>query len=134
MAHPALRQVQGNARLQGADAEGVAQAARACGPADDLRQHHRVLDDAPSGDAMARPYLHYTKRDYRELKDGEGGGNCAALAYTKKVKLERMGVKSSIMACVLQTGEGHAFLLTDVGVLDNRFDEVVSLSQITCKY
>jgi predicted transglutaminase-like cysteine proteinase len=78
------------------------------------------------------PYRHYAARDFRELKPGEPG-NCAAIAYTKKIALERAGIRSTVMACRLTSGEGHAFLITKEGVLDNRFNQVVGLGDIGCQ-
>lgn len=79
------------------------------------------------------PYQNYAKRDYRELKPGEPG-NCAAIAYTKKAHLAREGISSTMVVCRLKTGEGHAFLLTDEGALDNRFNRVVPLSEVGCAW
>lgn len=78
------------------------------------------------------PYRHYAARDFRELKPGEPG-NCAAIAYTKKLKLARHGTRASVTVCALQDGEGHAFLVTDPRVLDNRFDRVISLAKVGCE-
>lgn len=77
------------------------------------------------------PYQHYAKRDLRELRPGEGG-NCAAIAYTKQAELARRGIKSKMMMCRLASGEGHAFLLTDEGVLDNRYDRVIGFGEVGC--
>lgn len=81
----------------------------------------------------SHPYKHYAKHDYRELREGEPG-NCAAIAFTKKAHLERLGIKSTMMVCKLDSGEGHAFLLTDGGALDNRFNQVVPLREVGCAW
>jgi len=78
------------------------------------------------------PYKHYAKADFRELASGEPG-NCAAIAFTKKAELARRGISSSILTCRLTKGEGHAFLFTAEGVLDNRFDRLVQYSEVGCK-
>ena len=79
-----------------------------------------------------RTYQHYAAKDYRYLKPGEGG-NCAAFAETKRLELAKVGISSRIMACTLRDGVGHAFVLTDAGVLDNRFDEVVRFGDVGCR-
>jgi predicted transglutaminase-like cysteine proteinase len=78
------------------------------------------------------PYSHYAARDYRELKPGEPG-NCAAIAYTKKVEPERKGISATMMTCRLKTGEGHAFLFTREGVLDNRYDTPIRYADVGCE-
>jgi predicted transglutaminase-like cysteine proteinase len=77
-------------------------------------------------------YIQYAKRDFRELKPGKGG-NCAAIAYTKKLELERYGISATVMLCRLQDGQGHTFLVTNAGVLDCRFDQVVSCAEVGCE-
>jgi predicted transglutaminase-like cysteine proteinase len=78
------------------------------------------------------PYIHCAKRDFRELNPGEGG-NCAAIAETKRVEPARRGISGALLTYHLTTGEGHAFLVTDAGVLDNRFDQVVSYAEVGCE-
>jgi len=36
------------------------------------------------------------------------------------------------MTCELKTGEGHAFVLSSEGVLDNRFDRVMNYGEVDC--
>lgn len=79
------------------------------------------------------PYKHYAKHDYRELQDGEPG-NCAAIAYTKQQALKRAGISSTLITCRLLSGEGHAFLLTNEGALDNRFNSVIPLKEVGCAW
>jgi predicted transglutaminase-like cysteine proteinase len=79
-------------------------------------------------------YSHYIRKvnEARVLKPGEGG-NCTDIAFTKKQGLAKAGVHSTMFACNLKSGEGHAFLLLDDGrVLDNRFDDVVPYSEVGC--
>jgi predicted transglutaminase-like cysteine proteinase len=80
------------------------------------------------------PYSHYTRpvREARLLKPG-GPGNCTDIARTKQAALEQAGVKSTLIACRLKTGEGHAFLVPGGQVLDNRFDNAVTLGEVGCK-
>jgi hypothetical protein len=78
------------------------------------------------------PYISYAKRDFRELKPGEGG-NCAAIAETKRLDLSRHGSSSTMMTCRLKDGQGHAFLVADAGVLDNRFDRFISYAEVGCE-
>jgi hypothetical protein len=47
--------------------------------------------------------------------------------------LKQAGVKSTLMACRLKTGDGHAFLVAGGQVLDNRFDDVVNLGEVGCE-
>jgi predicted transglutaminase-like cysteine proteinase len=73
-----------------------------------------------------RPYAFYKKKisEAVYLKPGQAG-NCTDIARTKQVELAKLGISSNIGACLLRTGLGHAFLITEGGILDNRFDEVV---------
>ena len=67
------------------------------------------------------------------LKAGEPG-NCTDIAFTKKAELAKRSIHSTMFACDLKSGEGHAFLLLDAGrVLDNRFDEVVRYAEVGCR-
>lgn len=72
------------------------------------------------------------KDDARYLQPGEAG-DCTDIAYTKHVELRKRGIDSTMMACRLKDGQGHAFLLTDEGVLDNRFDRIIRYSEIRCE-
>ncbi len=38
------------------------------------------------------------------------------------------------MMCTLKKGEGHAFLVSDEGVLDNRFNAVVDFERVGCDF
>jgi predicted transglutaminase-like cysteine proteinase len=80
------------------------------------------------------PYAHYTRkvREARVFKPGEAG-NCTDIARTKHAALEQAGVKSTLMACRLKTGEGHTFLVAGGQVLDNRNDWVVGYSDVGCE-
>lgn len=81
------------------------------------------------------PYSHYTRKlaAAHELEPGQPG-NCTDIAFTKRSELSKAGIHSTMFACYLKTGEGHAFLLLDDGrVLDNRFDELVGFNEVGCR-
>src|SRR4051812_22024761 len=66
------------------------------------------------------PYSRYTRKlsQARVLQSAEPG-NCTDIAFTKKAELEKQGIHSTMFACKLESGQGHAFLLLDDGrVLD----------------
>jgi len=80
------------------------------------------------------PSSYYTRKltAAHELK-AEEPGNRTDIVFTKKAELANAGVHSTMFACNLQSGEGHAFLLLDDGrVLDNRF-EPVGWDKVGCK-
>jgi hypothetical protein len=76
------------------------------------RQHRR---EPPSVPALC-------ETDYRYVVEG---GNCALFAFRKFIDLITEGYRPKLQACVLELGEGHAFVTVDGWVLDNRFDRVV---------
>lgn len=80
-----------------------------------------------------RPYKYYIRKldDARYLVPGEAG-NCTDIAYTKKVELEKRGISSTVMACWLKNGQGHAFLMVPGGVLDNRKTRVITYAEVGC--
>lgn len=63
-----------------------------------------------------RPYKYSTRKipEARYLKPGEAG-NYTDKAFTRKVELEKRGIWSMFMACRLQDGQGHAFLMAPGG-------------------
>jgi hypothetical protein len=60
------------------------------------------------------PYSYYTRKisQARVLEPGEPG-NCIGIAFTKKSELAKAGIHSTMFACNLTSGQGHAFLLLD---------------------
>jgi hypothetical protein len=64
----------------------------------------------------------------RLSKGGEQGNT--DIAFTKKAELAKLGIHPTMFACNLKTGEGHAFLLDDRRVQDDRFDEIVRYSEV----
>jgi len=81
------------------------------------------------------PYSHYTRKltAAHALRPGEAG-NCTYIAFTKKAELTKVGIHSTMCACNLTSGEGHAFLPLDHGrVLDNRLDEAVRWGEVGCR-
>lgn len=83
------------------------------------KQPPAVLDEVNRRVNATTVYKHYYGRDWRRLKPGESG-NCAAISYTKWLELKERGVESEIKICRLTSGEGHAFVVSDGWVLDNR--------------
>ena len=81
----------------------------------------------------SHPYSHYIRKvkDAHYLQPGEPG-NCTDIVYTKKVELEKVGLKATMFACNLQDGQGHAFLMTSEGALNNRTDALRTYQQVGC--
>jgi hypothetical protein len=48
-------------------------------------------------------------------------------------ELERKVISATVMSCLLKAGEGHAFLFTQEGVLDNRYDTSIRYADVGCE-
>lgn len=65
----------------------------------------------------SHPYQFYRKADWRILQDGESG-NCAAIAFTKYIRLAKAGIPASVQVCTLKSGTPHAFTVAAGRVLN----------------
>lgn len=95
-------------------------------------QHLNDLNASVNRSVTYKHYYGWGERGKKPLKPGESG-NCVAIAYTKLVKLREQGQIATMFACKLHSGEGHAVVLAEGWVLDNRSDWVYPAAQLDCE-
>lgn len=79
-------------------------------------------------------YKHYSGQDHRYVPKGERAeGNCSRIAYTNLRDVLDAGYSAWIVGCHTPQEEGHAYVKVFDMALDNRFNNVIPLSEEDCK-
>lgn len=77
--------------------------------------------------------IEYRKDEQRAYRYAPATGDCKAFAFTNYVDVSRAGYEATMRVCFTPWGEPHVYVQVGDYALDNRFPQVIRMSEQDCK-